>query len=233
MEPTPDRILANLADVRDRIGAAATRSGRPADAVTLVAVTKAASEDAVGVLVAAGQTDLGENRAQQLAHRAELLRAEVVRWHMIGHLQRNKVKYILPHAMLIHSLDSVRLAQSLSDRAARDGAPERVRCLLEVNVAGEDAKHGVAPGEAARVASEAAALPGIELAGLMTMAPLVAEAEAARPVFAGLRELRDRLNREADLPAPLEALSMGMTQDFEVAVEEGATLVRVGSALFA
>ena len=149
---------------------------------------------------------------------------------MIGHLQRNKVKHVVPAAAMIHSVDSLRLAEEISKRA--EGAGGRATCLLEANVSGEEAKWGVAPADAARIAEEVAALPGVELAGLMTMAPLVESAETVRPVFASLRDLLDRINREADLPAPLAQLSMGMTQDYEVAIEEGATIVRVGTALF-
>jgi len=150
---------------------------------------------------------------------------------MIGRLQRNKVKYVVPTCTLIHSVDSLPLAEEIARRAADAGAA--ATCLLEVNVAGEDQKGGAGPDDAVRLAGQVAALDGVRLAGLMTMAPLVDDPEAARPVFAGLRELRERINREAALPRPLEDLSMGMTQDYEVAVEEGATIVRIGSALFA
>ena len=230
MEPDPDRILANLREVQDRIAAAAARAGRAADAVRLVAVTKTAGTDAIRTLLAAGQTDIGENRAQQLRDRSRELEGAGVRWHMIGRLQRNKVKYVVPTCVMVHSVDSLRLAEEIDRRAAR--ADTTATCLLEVNVAGEDQKGGVAPDEAPALASRAAALPHVDLAGLMTMAPFVDDPEATRPVFAATRELLARINREADLPRPLAELSMGMTQDFEVAVEEGATIVRVGSALF-
>ncbi|MCX5649687.1 MAG: YggS family pyridoxal phosphate-dependent enzyme, partial [Planctomycetota bacterium] len=152
-----------------------------------------------------------------------------VRWHMIGRLQRNKVKYVVPAAM-IHSVDSVHLAEEISKRAQAAGT--RATCLLEVNVSGEEAKGGVAPAEAPRVADRIAALPALDLVGLMTMAPLADDPETVRPVFAALRECLARINRTADLPAALTELSMGMTQDYETAIEEGATIVRVGTALF-
>jgi len=231
MEPSADRICANLRAVRDRLAAAAGRAGRPADDVRLVAVTKTVSTDAIRTLLAAGQADIGENRPQQLRDRSRELAAEGVRWHMIGRIQRNKVKYLVPTCTMIHSVDSLRLAEEIDKRAGSAGAP--ATCLLEVNVAGEDQKGGAAAEEAVALASRIAALPRVDLVGLMTMAPLVEDAEETRPVFARVRELMERINREADLPRPLADLSMGMTQDYEVAVEEGATLVRVGSALFA
>jgi len=231
MSTDADRIRTNLRRVTDRIADAAARAGRPADAVRLVAVTKTVPTDAIRTLLAAGQTDIGENRARQLRDRSRQLEGAGVRWHMIGRLQRNKVKYVVPTCTMIHSVDSLRLAEEIEKRAAR--AETIAAGLLEVNVAGEEQKGGVAPDEAPALASRIAALPHVDLAGLMTMAPLVDDAEETRPVFAATRELLARINREADLPRPLEELSMGMTQDFEVAVEEGATIVRIGSALFA
>ena len=230
MNPAPERILANLREVRDRIADAARRSGRTPDAVRLVAVTKTIPVETIRILLEAGQRDLGENRAQQLRDRAAELADAPVCWHMIGRLQRNKVKYVVPAAMMIHSVDSVRLAEEISKRAQAAGA--RATCLVEVNASGEEAKGGVAPAEAPRVAAEIAALPALDLVGLMTMAPLVDDPETVRPVFAALRECLARVNREADLAKPLTELSMGMTQDYETAIEEGATIVRIGTALF-
>ena len=230
LTPTPERILANLREVTGRIAAAAGRAGRDRDAVRVVAVTKTVGVEAIRMLVGAGQTDIGENRAQQIRDRNRELEGTAVRWHMIGRLQRNKVKYVVPACAMIHSVDSLPLAEEIAQRAAAAGAA--ATCLLEVNVAGEDRKAGVAPDDAVTLAERVAALDGIDLAGLMTMAPLVDDPETVRPVFAALRELMERINREADLPRPLTDLSMGMTQDYEVAVEEGATIVRIGSALF-
>ena len=230
MTLSPERILANLGEVRDRIADAARRSGRTPDAVRRVAVTKTVPAETIRILLAAGQEDIGENRAQQLRDRAAELADAPVRWHMIGRLQRNKVKYVVPACAMIHSVDSVRLAEEISKRAQAAGM--RATCLVEVNASGEEAKGGVAPAEAPNLAREIAALPGVDLVGLMTMAPLVDDPETVRPVFAALRECIERVNRTADLPAALTELSMGMTQDYETAIEEGATIVRVGTALF-
>ena len=229
MEPAPDRLLSNLRDVRDRIAAAAARNGRAANAVRLVAVTKAVGEDLIRALVEAGQRDIGESRAQQLRGRAVALAGLDIAWHMIGRLQRNKVKYVVPTAAMIHSLDSLALAEEISRRA--EAAGRHATCLLEIN-SGEAQKGGIPPEEAAALASAVAALPAIDLVGLMTMAPIAENPETVRPVFSRLRTLRDSLNRTAALPRPLEELSMGMTLDYEAAIEEGATIVRIGTALF-
>ncbi len=230
MNPAPERTRANLREVRERIAQAARRSGRSPDAIRLVAVTKTVPTETIRVLLEAGQQDFGENQAQQLRDRAGELANLTVRWHMIGHLQRNKVKYIVPTCGMIHSVDSLRLAEEISKRAQAAGA--QATCLVEVNASGEEAKFGISPAEAPRLASEIAALPGMNLVGLMTMAPIADDAETVRPVFAALRECLARVNREADLVRPLAELSMGMTQDYEAAIEEGATIVRVGTALF-
>jgi len=230
MDPDPERVVRNLREVRDRLAAAARRSGRTEDAVRLVAVTKTVSTDTIRVLLDAGQLDIGENHAQQIRDRAAELGAASVRWHMIGRLQRNKVKYVVPRCAMIHSLDSLRLAQAVSKRAEAHAAT--ATCLLEVNASGEETKSGLPPDAAPAAAEAVARLTGVRLVGLMTMAPFVNDPKTVRPVFADLRGLLDRVNREAHLQAPLTELSMGMTQDYEVAVEEGATLVRIGSALF-
>ena len=225
-----ERVLANLREVRQRMTAAAARSGRPAAAVRLVAVTKTVLPEVIRALREAGQRDIGESRPQQLRDRAAALADCDVAWHMIGHLQRNKVKYVVPAAAMIHSVDSPALAEEISKRAQAAGS--RAACLIEVNVSGEASKSGVAPADAPALASAVAALPAFDLAGLMTMARIADDPQDVRPVFAALRELRDRINREANLPRPLTELSMGMTQDYEVAIEEGATIVRIGTALF-
>ncbi|MCX5656044.1 MAG: YggS family pyridoxal phosphate-dependent enzyme [Planctomycetota bacterium] len=229
MELAPERILANLREVRDRIAAAAARSDRPAETVRLVAVTMTVGEDVIRILAQAGQKDLGENRAQQLRDRAAALADLRVAWHMIGRLQKKNAKYVVPAAAMIHSVDSVELAAEIGKRAVALG--RRATCLLEVN-SGEEQKAGVEPSEAPALARAIAATPGISLAGLMTMAPLAEDPEASRPAFTALRKLLEQINREAALPQPLTELSMGMTQDYEVAIEEGATIVRVGTALF-
>ena len=235
MTVDPGEIVGRLGRVRSRMEAACRRAGRPADAVTLVAVTKTVGLAEVRALSGLGVADFGENRVAELVLKATSLTELSCRWHMIGHLQRNKVARLLPHATIVHSLDSERLAAVLSRRAAEMDLD--VDVLIEVNVAGEEQKYGVRPAEAAALAETVAALPALKLRGLMTMAPFLGAggpetAEELRPVFARLRELAQTLSK--NLPAgAMSELSMGMTQDFEVAVEEGATMVRIGSALFA
>jgi hypothetical protein len=233
MELAPERILANLREVRDRIAAAAARSGRSAETVRLVAVTKTVGEDVIRVLAQAGQKDLGENRAQQLRDRAAALADLRLNWHMIGRLQKKNAKHVVPVAAMIHSVDSVELAAEIGKRvtARQAGRATSIPCLLEVN-SGEEQKAGVLPAEAPALARAIAATPGISLVGLMTMAPMAEDPETVRPAFAALRKLLAQINREAALPQPLTELSMGMTQDYEVAIEEGATIVRVGTALY-
>jgi len=233
MDPQ-QRIAANLARIRGELDDAAAAGGRSPESVRLVAVTKAVGLDELAALVAAGQHDLGENRAGQLVERAaEAGRRDLqVTWHMIGHLQRRKVRDLLPHVGMIHSVDSLRLAREIDKRAvAADVA--RVPVLLEVNVSGEEQKFGLRAEELDATVREVSALERVDLRGLMTMAPLADDPEQVRPVFRGLRELRDRLNDAGASARPLEELSMGMSQDYRVAAEEGATMVRVGTALFA
>jgi hypothetical protein len=210
-----------LAEVRQRIEAACRRAGRAPDGVTLVGVTKGQPVESVAEALACGLRDIGENRVQEALQKAGALRTMGVapRWHLIGHVQTNKAKAAAGLSAIIHSVDSLRLAQAL-DRAAHEPLP----ILLEVNVAGEASKFGFAPGEVAHALSEIAALPRLDVRGLMTVAPLTDRPETVRPVFRRLRELRDELG--------LRELSMGMTDDFETAIEEGATLVRVGRAIF-
>jgi len=230
MAIAPERVLSNLREVRDRMAAAAARSGRCAEAVRLVAVTKTVAEDDIRTLVEAGQRDLGESRAQQLRDRARDLAGLPIIWHMIGRLQRKNAKYIIPTAAMIHSVDSLELAEEIGKRSSLAVAGAAT-CLLEVN-SGEEQKAGVPPDEAPAIARAVAGVPGIRLAGLMTMAPMADDPQTVRPVFAALRQLLERINRDGGLPQPLTELSMGMSQDYEVAIEEGATIVRVGTALF-
>lgn len=224
-----DRLAENLAAVRRRIGDACRRSSRPVDAVTLVAVTKTVAPQVAQVLVELGRVELGESRPQALWQKAAAV-AGPVRWHLIGHLQTNKVRRTLPLVSMIHSIDRLALAREVSIEAERIG--RRVPATLEVNVTGEAAKHGFAPPEVVTAYPELCRLPGLDIVGLMTMARFEDEVEACRPTFAELRRLRDRLVGEHPQLGPLTVLSMGMSHDFEVAVEEGATHVRVGTALF-
>jgi pyridoxal phosphate enzyme (YggS family) len=224
------RIEANLAAVRERIAAAAVRSGRPASAVTLVGVTKYVDAALARLLVEAGLKDLGESRPQELWTKAEALADVRPTWHLIGHLQRNKVKRTLAVASLIHSVDSLRLLEEMDREAASRNVLTNV--LLEVNISGDATKHGFAPDEIEPFLPPIAALQWVQVRGLMTMASREGDDARARREFAALRELRDRLVKNCPPNVVLRELSMGMSGDYEIAIEEGATLVRVGSALF-
>ncbi|HMB07596.1 MAG TPA: YggS family pyridoxal phosphate-dependent enzyme [Isosphaeraceae bacterium] len=222
------RIRRNLDAVRGRIAAAARRSGRDPASVRLVAVTKRIPPGPIRALVAAGAVDLGENYPQELWSKAEALADLPVRWHLIGHLQGNKAKRTLPMVRMIHAVDSLKLLQALE--ALARGAADPPAVCLQVNTSGEPAKHGWRPPEVPRDAEAIAACRGVPVVGLMTMAALDATPESARTSFARLRAIRDDLRARTGLP--LDELSMGMSGDFEAAIEEGATFVRIGSALF-
>ena len=225
------RIAENVAEIRGRIADAAARSGRPAEAVTLVAVTKYVGLDLIRAVAAAGCEDLGESRPQQLCQRAAEISGPAIRWHMIGHLQRNKVRRTLPLVCLVHSVDSLGLVEAV-DRVAGE-LSLRVPVLLEVNLAGEASKDGLDPAGVEPLLAELPKYSHVEVRGLMCMAALDGGPETARGSFAALREFRDRLRGQVPEGVCLDELSMGMSGDYEVAVEEGATIVRVGSALFA
>jgi pyridoxal phosphate enzyme (YggS family) len=225
------RVTDNLAQVRERIAVAAARAGRAADEITLVAVTKYADESAIEALMAAGCHDLGESRPQQLWQRAERFAGHGIRWHMIGHLQRNKVARTLPLVSLVHSCDSLRLADAV-DSAAVAQHIDRVPVLVEVNISADPAKHGFAASDVAAALAHFAKLQRVEVRGLMAMAGHADDPVAARDDFHRLRQLRDELRAIAPPPVTLDELSMGMSGDYEVAIEEGATIVRVGSALY-
>ncbi len=222
-------IEANIARVRARIAEAARRGGRQPESVQLVAVTKTVGPERIRQAVACGLRVFGENRVQEA--RAKVSEVPGASWHLIGSLQRNKVKEALRLFEVIHSVDSVGLAEELSRRSMERGN-RRAEVLLQVNISQEPQKHGVAPQEVERAVAAVLEFPGLRLRGLMGIAPLAETPEAARPSFRRLRELRDRLG-EAFPEAGVCELSMGMTDDFEVAIEEGATIVRVGRALFA
>lgn len=214
-------IETNFRDVQGRIARACERSHRSPGEITLVVVTKEVGVPAIRAAFDCGVRDFGENRVQEAEDKiAQLsdLRPDVT-WHMIGHLQSNKAGAALELFDIIHSIDSVRLAEILSRRAEKN-----FPVLLQVNVVGETTKSGFALGEVVDTANEIGKLPNLKVMGLMTIAPLVSDPEEVRPVFRKLRELRDSLG--------LEHLSMGMTDDFEVAIEEGATMLRVGRAIF-
>ncbi len=229
-------LAANLAAVRERMAQAAQVSGRPASAVRLVAVSKTRPPTAIAAAIAAGQLEFGENRVEEALPKQAALAATGARWHMIGHIQSRKAREVAAADFaLVHSVDTLKLAERLSRAAVEAG--RRVALLLECNVSGEEAKSGfraVAPADWEALLPELAqllALPALEVRGLMTMAPIVPEPSAARPYFERLRRLRDRLAGE--WPAHTwDELSMGMSDDFEAAIAEGATLVRVGRAIF-
>ena len=224
----PDVLAGRVAEVRERIERARARAGRSGE-VTLVAVTKTHPAEVVQAAIRAGVADVGENRVQELEEKVAAVVRGAVRWHLIGHLQRNKLSKALPLFDLLHSLDSLRLAQALSDAAVKSGAV--VRALVEVNSAGEETKGGVPAAEAVDVVGRIAELPGLELLGMMTMAPFTDDQAAVRRAFRATRELCEETARQV-AGFRGHVLSMGMSNDFEIAVEEGATLVRVGSSIF-
>lgn len=226
-----EKLTDNLNDVRRRIAAAAERAGRHPDAVTLIAVTKGTDANLVDAAIAAGVAHIGENRVQEAQRKfPHVDRVHEVQKHMIGHLQTNKVRHTLPLFDLIHSLDRPGLGEAISRRAERDGVPARV--LIQVNAAAQPGRHGVSPDELLAFVREMAALPSMHIEGLMTMAPFSDDPETARPVFRTLRQLADEVAQAGIAGVEMKCLSMGMTNDFEVAIEEGSTMVRIGTALF-
>jgi PLP dependent protein len=220
-------IAENLDRVREQIAQAAAKSGRSTNDVELVAVTKTHPVDKVRKAVDAGQTLFGESRVQEARAKIPELSSNI-RWHFVGHLQKNKIRHALPLFEMIHSADSLELAQEMDRIAQEEGLHSRV--LLEVNVAGEGSKFGFQPEKLRHQMETLLALPRLSIEGLMCIPPLADEAEGARRYFVQLRELRDSLEKECNVKLP--QLSMGMTNDFPIAVEEGATLVRVGTAIF-
>lgn len=224
-----EQIAANLASVRASIAAAAERAGRDPQTVTLVAVSKTHPVELVKIAYNLGVTDFGENRVQEALPKIAEFHPQGMRWHMIGHLQSNKAGKVVSSFDSVQSVDSLHLAQTLERHAAEQN--RRLPILLEVNVAGEESKSGLTPDEAVVVARQVAAFAHLDMQGLMTVAPQVSDPEQVRPVFRALRTLQDRLRNE--LPTcSWQHLSMGMTDDYSVAIEEGATIVRIGRALF-
>jgi pyridoxal phosphate enzyme (YggS family) len=220
-------IAENLERVREQIAQAAAKAGRALEDIALVAITKTHPADRVREAIDAGQTLFGESRVQEARAKIPELPSNT-RWHFVGHLQKNKIRHALPLFEMIHSVDSLALAQDINRIANEEGLHPRV--LLEVNVAGEGSKFGFSPDQLHDQMEELLALPRLSILGLMTIPPFAEEAEESRKYFVQLRELRDRLQTEFQVD--LAQLSMGMTQDFPVAIEEGATLVRVGTAIF-
>jgi pyridoxal phosphate enzyme (YggS family) len=221
-----ESIQDRLFRVQDRIRAAAVSAGREPSSITLVAVSKAMPVEAIREAVTAGITILGENRVQEARDKIAALPG-LATWHLVGHLQTNKSKLAVQLFDLIHSLDSLKLAQALDQHGQQAG--KLVRCLIEVNLGGEESKSGISE-EGVRPLLEAAGqLPYLRIQGLMAIPPFLPDPEQSRPFFRRLRNLRDKLEAEG---FPLAELSMGMTHDFEVAIEEGATMVRIGTAIF-
>jgi pyridoxal phosphate enzyme (YggS family) len=221
-------IAENLAEVRERISRAIQKSGREPDSVRLITVSKQISVDRIEEARTAGALVFGENKIQEAIPKIEQMGAEGISWHFIGHLQKNKVKFLDERFDLIHSLDSLELAEKIAKHCQSENRVQRV--LLQVNVSGEAAKFGMEPNELKKQIAGFSQLKGIQVEGLMTIPPFDSDPENSRKYFSRLRELGKQCEKENGLS--LHELSMGMSHDFEVAVEEGATLVRVGTAIF-
>lgn len=222
-------IRENIAYVEQAIEKACERAGRQKEDVTLIAVSKTKPVELLREAYEAGARDFGENKVQELLDKIPEMPGDI-RWHMIGHLQRNKVKYIVDKVYMIHSVDSLRLAEEISREAVKKGV--EVNILLEVNVAEEESKFGAASEEAIRLAEQVCVLPGIHIQGLMTVAPYTENAEENRKFFQKLKQLSVDIEKKNIDNVNMVVLSMGMTGDYPVAVEEGATYVRVGTGIF-
>jgi len=243
------KIAENLKRVKDNIAEACLRVNRDPAEVRLIAVTKTVELDTIRGLLELGQLDLGESKVQQLVQRSAMIkesfsrRQELTnadstsdiaqpRWHMVGHLQRNKVRQLLPIVDLIHSVESLRLAEEINTTAARLGLSQTVKIMLQVNTSQEKQKSGVAVGAVSALAEQIETLPNLQLMGLMTMAPFTDDQEICRFCFARLREIFEEMIGEKVAGPQFKHLSMGMSQDYITAVEQGATIVRIGNALF-
>ena len=223
-------VKENLMEVESRVQAACERAGRPREDVLLIAVSKTKPAELIREIMETGTKDFGENKVQEMCNKIEEIR-EPLNWHLIGHLQRNKVKYIVDKAYLIHSVDSLRLAEEIQKEAVKKNV-SKVPVLIEVNMAQEASKDGINASETEELVREIAKLPNVQIRGLMTIAPFVDDPEENRVHFRAMRELRDHLKAMNIPGVEMKELSMGMTNDFEVAIEEGATMIRVGTAIF-
>jgi PLP dependent protein len=230
MSDTAQIFADNLARVRERMASAAVSAGRSPEEVQLVAVSKYVGVAETAALLSAGCNILGESRPQQLWEKAAVPELQGAHWHLIGHLQRNKVRRTLPAVDLIHSVDSLRLLEVINETAIELNRP--IRVLLEVNCSGESAKHGLTADELKMLLVELPRFDHVSVDGLMTMAALEGGENIASQNFAALRELRDDVQAECPAGVNITELSMGMSHDFEAAIREGATLVRIGSLLF-
>ncbi len=222
-------IAANLNEVRARISAAAQRAGRAPEEITLIAVSKTKPTEMLAEAYEAGQRCFGENKVQEILEKAPIL-SEDIRWHMIGHLQRNKVRQVIGHTELIHSVDSIRLAEEIEKEAAKIGIVCNI--LIEVNIGDEESKYGVVPQETADFVAELSHFPHLRVCGLMTVAPYTENSEENRKYFREMKQLAVDIKRKNIDNICMDILSMGMTGDYEIAIEEGATMVRVGTGIF-
>ena len=219
----------NFEAVEKKVADACKRAGRDRSEVTLIAVSKTKPVDMLREVYDAGARDFGENKVQEICEKYDQLPSDI-KWHMIGHLQRNKVKQVIDKAAMIHSVDSYRLAQEISVQAQKKGLT--IPILIEVNIAGEESKFGISAEDTIQLVEEVAALPNLSIRGLMTIAPYVVDAEENRLYFRQIKQLSvDIKNKNID-NVTMDILSMGMTGDYEVAIEEGATMVRVGTGIF-
>lgn len=222
-------VEEKIAEIRRRLAAAASKSGRPASSVRLMAVTKTVADARIMQAIAAGVDIIGENYVQEARRKIELM-GKPVEWHLIGHLQTNKARYAVRLFDMIHSLDRIELAHELDKRARMAGVVTKV--LIEVNISGEDTKRGVPPQGALPLIREVSQLMNLSVLGLMTMPPWFDDQNEARPYFRALRELRGEIAAAGIARVEMRELSMGMSQDYEAAVEEGATIVRIGRSIF-
>lgn len=226
----PAAVRARLVDVRERIARAAARAGRDPSRVRLIAISKTFGADAVRAAALEGQIDFGENKLQEAQQKRQNLADLPLKWHLVGHLQSNKARKAVAEFDMIHSIDSVSLLERIDEAAA--ALHRRVELLVQVDLAGEPTKHGAREEELGPIFEAARRAAAVSLIGLMLLPPAVDDPEAARPWFRRLRALRDKLQGEGVSASMLAELSMGMSHDYEIAVEEGATLVRVGTAIF-
>ncbi|MBO5008896.1 MAG: YggS family pyridoxal phosphate-dependent enzyme [Clostridia bacterium] len=222
-------IESNLAQIKQNISAACSRAGRDPSEVTILAVTKTIDADRINHAVSLGLTDLGENRVQELLSKYELIHGDV-RWHLIGHLQTNKVKYIADKVCMIHSVESISLAKEIEKQCAK--IDKVMDILIEVNVSGEESKSGITPAEALAFAEEVSKFEHIRVKGLMTMAPFDAKNDELHQIFSNLYKISVDISSKKLDNVSMGCLSMGMTGDYEVAVEEKSTIVRIGTGLF-
>lgn len=226
----PENVQSGLKRVKERIEAAALSAGRDPKTVKLVAVSKTVPADRVLAAIKAGATDLGENYVQEAREKIEALKGESILWHFIGHLQSNKAKYAVKLFDLIHSVDSSKLAKELNKRAGTLGKVQQI--LIQVNISGEETKSGIDAEQALEIVHKVSRFENLAIRGLMTMPPFFNAPDKVRPYFRALKDLQDVIRKEAIPNVDMTELSMGMTGDFEAAIEEGATLVRIGTAIF-